>query len=212
MSNRDIYEITARLDQIAEGDLNSGAGPKFVGYLKGTDPASKTRSRLVGDSAKNTPLARKMSQIEKEKNEELDEVVESLYQQLEEKKIGEDIVVKGNAKDLKDFLGSISKEKKDTDLKAKDSNRGGDSLKPVDRVSIGPNGEKTAHICGNMDDGFIVKVDEKEIGSGFATIDDAKQAIGAVHEQMMEQSAEAAAPMDSAEPAEPVNPDYLEEQ
>lgn len=212
MSYRDIYDIAARLDQIAEGDLNQGAGPKFVGYLKGTDPASKTRRRLVGDSAKDTSLARKMSQIEKEKNKELDETVESLYQQLQEKKIGEDIVVKGNAKDLKDFLGAMSKEKKDTDLKAKDSNRGGDSLKPVDRVTIGPNGEKTAHICGNMDDGFVVKVDEKEIGSGFATIDDAKQAIDAVHEQMMEQSVESAEPMEITPSTQPINPDYLEER
>jgi hypothetical protein len=54
MSNQDIYDIAARLQRIAEGDLNQGAGPKFVGYLRGTDPASKIPSKLVGDSAEDT--------------------------------------------------------------------------------------------------------------------------------------------------------------
>jgi hypothetical protein len=118
-----------------------------------------------------------------------------------ESAIGEDIVVKGSARDLKDFLDTVAKEKKtDTDLKRKDSNRGGDSLKPVDRVTIGPNGEKTADICGNMTDGFVVKVDEKEIGTGFASIADAKKAIDQVHEQMMEQD------------TKPVVQDYMEER
>jgi 2,3-bisphosphoglycerate-independent phosphoglycerate mutase len=239
MSNQDIYDIAARLQRIAEGDLNQGAGPKFVGYLKGTDPASKIPSRLVGDSANNTALARKMSQIEQDHAAELDQQVETLYQELDKKKsqepvtekwstkykrsincanprgfsqrahcqgrnknesavaeaaIGEDIMVKGSARDLKDFLDTVSKEKKiDRDLKDKDSHRGGDSLKPVDRITIGPNGEKTAAICGNMDDGFVVKVDEKEIGSGFASIDDAKRAIEQVHEQMMEQDTQSGA-------------------
>lgn len=246
MSNQDIYDIAARLQRIAEGDLNQGAGPKFVGYLRGTDPASKIPSKLVGDSAEDTALARKMSQIQQEQVTELDQQVETLYQELDKKKsqepvnekwsekykksincsnprgfsqkahcagrkknessvaesaIGEDIVVKGSARDLKDFLDTVSKEKKtDTDLKRKDSNRGGDSLKPVDRITIGPNGEKTADICGNMDDGFVIKVDEKEIGTGFASIDDAKRAIEQVHEQMMEQD------------AKPVAQDYMEER
>lgn len=234
MSNQDIYRIAEKLQRIAEGDLNQGAGPKFVGYLKGTDPASDIPGKLVGDSADNTALARKMSQVEQEQVQQLDQQVETLYQELDKRKsqkpvtekwsekykksincanprgfsqrahcagrkktessvaesaIGEDIMVKGSARDLKDFLDTVSKEKRtDTDLKKKDSNRGGDSLKPVDRVTIGPNGEKTADICGNMTDGFVIKVDEKEIGTGFASLADAKRAIDQVHEQMMEQS------------------------
>ena len=246
MNNQDIYRIAEKLQRIAEGDLNQGAGPKFVGYLKGTDPASDIPGKLVGDSADNTALARKMSQIQQEQVTELDQQVETLYQELDKKKtqepvtekwsekykksincanprgfsqkahcagreknesavaesaIGEDIVVKGSARDLKDFLDTVAKDKKpDTDLKTKDSNRGGDSLKPVDRVTIGPNGEKTADICGNMTDGFVVKVDEKEIGTGFASLADAKRAIDQVHEQMMEQH------------TKPVAQDYMEER
>lgn len=246
MSSQDIYDIAAKLQRIAEGDLNQGRGPKFVGYLRGTDPASDIPGKLVGDSAQDTALARKMSQVEQDHTAELDQQVEALYQELANKKsqepvtekwsekykrsincadpkgfsqrahcagrrknesavaesaIGEDIVVKGSARDLKDFLDTVSKEKKtDTDLKHKDSNRGGDSLKPVDRVTIGPNGEKTVDICGNIDDGFVIKVDEKEIGSGFSNLDDARRAIDQVHEQMMEQS------------TEPAKEDYLEER
>lgn len=246
MSSQDIYDIAAKLQRIAEGDLNQGAGPKFVGYLKGTDPASDIPGKLVGDSADDTALARKMSQVEQDHTKELDQQVESLYQELARRKaqepvtekwsekykrsincanprgfsqrahcagrkktesavseaaIGEDIMVKGSARDLKDFLDTVSKEKRtDTDLKKKDSNRGGDSLKPVDRVTIGPNGEKTADICGNMADGFVVKVDEKEIGTGFNSLADARKAIDQVHEQMMEQS------------ATPATEDYMEER
>lgn len=246
MSSQDIYDIAAKLQRIAEGDLNQGAGPKFVGYLKGTDPASDIPSKLVGDSANDTALARKMSQVEQDHTSELDQQVESLFQELAKKKaqepvtekwsqkykrsincanprgfsqkahcagrkknesavseaaIGEDIVVKGSAKDLKDFLDTVSKEKRtDTDLKHKNSNRGGDSLKPVDRVTIGPNGEKIADICGNMTDGFVIKVDEKEIGSGFDNLADARRAIDQVHEQMMEQH------------TEPTKEDYMEER
>lgn len=325
MSNRDIYDINEKLKQIEEsGPLNQGRGPLFVGYLKGTDPASDIPKKLVGDSAKDTALARKMARVQKQRNQELEENVEALMQELINQKpaaqpqesniaekwsakykrsidcknpqgfsqrahcqgrkvseeelphgakieiyehngqqqaliyipgnlsasmrddlkrykastadreghyfkmpgelaekfkayfyreygrklqdqpmttginrflpdfdnIQEDIMVKGSPKDLKDFLATVAdkRSQEDKDLRDRDSKGGSDSLKPVEKIKFGAKGEKTAHILGNVDDGFVIRVDEQEIGSGFDTIADAKSALKKIHEQMVEQA------------------------
>ena len=46
-----------------EGNLNQGAGPKFVSYLKGTDPASKRYSRYVGDSKTQSAIKQGMELV-----------------------------------------------------------------------------------------------------------------------------------------------------
>ena len=50
----DIRKLLLRFDSLTEGSMarakKKPTGPKFPGYLKGTDPASLTHSRMVGSS------------------------------------------------------------------------------------------------------------------------------------------------------------------
>lgn len=50
----DIKKLLTQIDNISEGSMKSAekkpTGPKFVGKWKGTDPASKAKSKLVGEN------------------------------------------------------------------------------------------------------------------------------------------------------------------
>jgi len=89
----DIRKLLIRFDSLTEGSMarakKKPTGPKFPGYLKGTDPASLTHSRMVGSSESQENVLKDLEQelvegaVERKLKEEFAEFDTDL-QQLDE--------------------------------------------------------------------------------------------------------------------------------
>ena len=87
----DIRKLLTKFDSLTEGSMarakKNPTGPKFPGYLKGTDPASLTHSRMVGSSESQETVLRDLERelvegaVERKLKEEF---AEFDHQQLDE--------------------------------------------------------------------------------------------------------------------------------
>lgn len=100
-----------------------------------------------------------------------------------EDKLGDKIVDK--LQDMLTDLKADSKTKKDSDLHSKTSAEEiKKKLAPVMRAKFGKDGMHIAEICGNLDDGFVVVVNGREIGGNLPNITAARKALQELHTEL----------------------------